>query len=140
MEQEEWSLKTPQKIKVAGTIYEKVPEKIRVKGELYVLADAKHKKCKEGMHWNSKKKTCMRIPPLVASHIAKAHKASSVARSSNKKSLHQKASQLHRNAARLSKRHGFLGLYSRHMNASSRHGRKASQLHWSNFFGKKRNS
>lgn len=64
-------VKTPNKIKVAGVLYEKIPEKIRVDGNLYVLAGnywsanrAKgHKKCPKGLHWDLKAKKCLKPTP-----------------------------------------------------------------------------
>jgi len=63
--------KTPNRIKIAGVLYEKIPEKIRVEGKLYVLAGnywsanrAKgHKKCPKGLHWDFKAKKCLKPTP-----------------------------------------------------------------------------
>jgi len=69
--------KTPQKIKVAGVLYERIPDRIRVSGKVFKLAaPIPHKTCAKGTHWNVSQKKCLKLTPEQIRAIAKARKSS----------------------------------------------------------------
>lgn len=128
--------KTPQKIKVAGVLYEKIPERIRVEGKLYILAEGiKHKKCAKGTHWNYKQKKCLKLPPDLAAARKKALKSSKVAHragltKSDLWNAHEKAYNNHVVAHGLAKKHGFGGLTTEHKKARIHHWREWKRWPW----------
>jgi len=131
--------KTPQKIKVAGVLYEKIPERIRVEGKLYILAEGiKHKKCAKGTHWNYKQKKCMKLPPDLASQSSRAFRSSKRANNMSEfpdpgksemdaKKQHMLARSHHQKAWAAADKAGFKALGNKHRSFINSHSDMAAK-------------
>lgn len=88
----------------------------------------KHKKCEKGMHWNDKKKQCMKLPPSLVKARKSAHSQSVTAYKAHpddKRSMHQYAGSKHGLVSRQLAAKGFNQLAKKHSDRATKHSQLA---------------